>query len=150
MSDSKILFLIGLAWAVAAYVIAPELWALYFRHHPFLAELARVTQTGDGHPGDPINTALVGTEAELVRAMTAAGWFSANPITIASSARIPADTVLHRPDSDAPVSNLFLFGRKQGALPSSSPSEAAQACALLAVGRIVWTGPAGFGRRRST
>jgi LssY C-terminus len=47
-----------------------------------------------------------------MRAMTAAGWFSANPITIASSARIAADTVLHRPDSDAPVSNLFLFGRK--------------------------------------
>ena len=31
----------------------------------------------------------------------------------ASSARIAADTVLRRPDDDAPVSNLFLFGRKQ-------------------------------------
>jgi hypothetical protein len=113
MTDSKTLFLIALAWAVAAYLIAPKLWTLYFRHHPFLAELARVTRTGDGHPGDPINIALVGTEAELVRAMTAAGWFPANPITVASSARIAADTVLHRPDDNAPVSNLFLFGRKQ-------------------------------------
>lgn len=33
--------------------------------------------------------------------------------TMASSVRIAADTVLHRPDDDAPVSNLFLFGRKQ-------------------------------------
>src|SRR5271168_2343313 len=29
------------------------------------------------------------------------------------SARIVADSVLRRPDDDAPVSNLFLFGRKQ-------------------------------------
>jgi LssY C-terminus len=113
MTGSKTLFLVTLAWAVAAYLIAPKLWALYFHHHPFFAQLARVTQTGDGHPGDPINIALVGSEAELVRAMTVAGWFPANPITVASSARIAADTVLRRPDDDAPVSNLFLFGRKQ-------------------------------------
>jgi hypothetical protein len=43
----------------------------------------------------------------------AAGWFLANPITVTSSVRIAADTVLRRPDDDAPVSNLFLFGRKQ-------------------------------------
>ncbi len=48
-----------------------------------------------------------------MRAMTAAGWYPADPITLASSARIAADTVLRRPDDDAPVSNLFLFGRKQ-------------------------------------
>ena len=69
--------------------------------------------TGDGHPGDPVNIGLVGSEAELVRGMTAAGWFPADPITFASSVRIAADTVFRRPDDDAPVSNLFLFGRKQ-------------------------------------
>ena len=111
--DTKTLLLITLAWAVAAYLIVPKLWAIYFRHHPFFAELDRCTQTGDGHPGDPINIALVGDEASLVRAMHAAGWFPANPITVASSVRIAADTVLRRPDDDAPVSNLFLFGRKQ-------------------------------------
>jgi LssY C-terminus len=45
--------------------------------------------------------------------MRAAGWYPANPITVTSSMRIAADTVLRRPDDDAPVSNLFLFGRKQ-------------------------------------
>ena len=45
--------------------------------------------------------------------MTKAGWFPADKITLASSVRIAADTVLRRPDDDAPVSNLFLFGRKQ-------------------------------------
>jgi hypothetical protein len=45
--------------------------------------------------------------------MTGAGWYPADKITLASSVRIAADTVLHRSDDDAPVSNLFLFGRKQ-------------------------------------
>ena len=111
--NTKTLLLITLAWASAAYLIVPRLWALYFRRHPPLEQMARVTETGDGHPGDPINIALVGDEAELEHAMTAAGWFPANPITITSSVRIAADTVLRRPDDDAPVSNLFLFGRRQ-------------------------------------
>ena len=98
---------------MAAYLIVPRLWLLYFRRHPFLAQSARVTLTGDGHPGDPINIALVGSEAEIVRGLTASGWFPADPITLASSVRIAADTVFRRPDDDAPVSNLFLFGRKQ-------------------------------------
>ncbi|MCJ7528225.1 MAG: LssY C-terminal domain-containing protein [Methyloceanibacter sp.] len=111
--DTKTLLLVTLAWAVAAYLIVPRLWLLYFRRHPFLAQSARVTLTGDGHPGDPINIALVGSAAEIVRGLTAAGWFPADPITLASSVRIAADTVFRRPDDDAPVSNLFLFGRKQ-------------------------------------
>jgi hypothetical protein len=113
LPDTKTLLLITFVWAVAAYIIVPKLWVLHFRRHPFLAQSARLTQTGDGHPGDPINIALVGSEAEIVRGMTAAGWFPADPITLASSVRIAADTVLRRPDDDAPVSNLFLFGRKQ-------------------------------------
>ncbi|MGZ5862130.1 MAG: LssY C-terminal domain-containing protein [Methyloceanibacter sp.] len=113
LPDTKTLLLMTFVWAVAAYVIVPRLWVLYFRRHPLLVESARVTLTGDGHPGDQVNVALVGTEEEIVRAMTAAGWYPADAITLASSVRIAADTVLHRPDNDAPVSNLFLFGRKQ-------------------------------------
>jgi hypothetical protein len=111
--DTKSLLLITLAWAVLAYLVVPRLWSRHFRRHPFFAQTARLTQTGDGHPGDPINIGLVGSEADVVRAMMAAGWFPADPITFESSARIAADTVLRRPDDDAPVSNLFLFGRKQ-------------------------------------
>jgi len=111
--DIKTLLLIAFAWALAAYLIVPKLWAIYFRSHPFYAEIDRCTRTGDGHPGDPVNISLVGDEAALARAMLAAGWFPANPITVASSVRIAADTVLRRPDDEAPVSNLFLFGRKQ-------------------------------------
>ena len=85
MSDTKTLLLIALVWALGAYLIVPRMWAFYFRRHPPLTKVARVTETGDGHPGDPVNIGLAGDEAELVRGMTAAGWFPANPITVESS-----------------------------------------------------------------
>jgi hypothetical protein len=113
MSDTDTLLLIALTWAVAAYIIVPKLWAMYFRRHPDFADLDRCSKTGDGHPGDPINIVLAGDEANLERAMTASGWVAAKPITVESSVQIAADTVLHRPDDAAPVSNLFLFGRRQ-------------------------------------
>jgi hypothetical protein len=81
--DTKTLLAITLVWAIAAYLIIPKLWVLHFRRHPFLVQPARLTETGDGHPGDPINIGLVGSEAELVRAMTAAGWYPADKITLA-------------------------------------------------------------------
>lgn len=102
-----------IAWAMAAYLLAPLVWKLYFRHHPSLANVDRITHTADGHPGDPLNIALVATEEELVRAMVAIGWSPANPITFESSLRITVDSVLRRPDADAPVSSLYLFDRKQ-------------------------------------
>lgn len=96
-----------------SYLVAPAIWKAYFHRHPQLAEAQRITHTADGHPGDPINIALLGTEPECIRAMTAAGWFPADPITFETSARIVVDSVFRRPDADAPVSALFLFGRKQ-------------------------------------
>lgn len=114
MTDAiDFVLLSAVAWAVVAYLFVPRLWKVYFRHHPTTAEVARVTQTSDRHPGDPINIVLVGSDTEIVHAMTASGWFPADPITFRTSARIIADSVLRRPDDDAPVSNLFLFDRKQ-------------------------------------
>lgn len=155
MTDPKLLLWFALAWAVAAYLIVPKLWELYFRDHPILAELARVTQTSDGHPGDPINIVLVGNDADIVRGLTAAGWFPADPITLASSVRIAADTVLRRSDDDAPVSNLFLFGRKQdlafeqpvGAGPRQRHHVRFWRWNQLYEGRPAWIGAATFDER---
>jgi len=100
-------------WGVAAYLLTPWLWERYFHRHPAFDEVPGLTQTGDGHPGDPLNIALVGAEAEVVRGMHDAGWFPADPITFSTSVRIAVDAVFKRPDDDAPVSDLYLFGRKQ-------------------------------------
>ena len=102
-----------IVWAAAAYLLVPFVWKLYFRHHPSLDKIDRITQTADGHPGDPLNLAVVATEEELIRAMVDIGWSPANAITFKSSLRIVVDSVLRRPDDQAPVSSLYLFGRKQ-------------------------------------
>lgn len=106
-------FWILAAWGIAAYLLAPWAWERYANRHPQFADVPGVTQTADRHPGDPLNVAIVGTEDDLIRSMVAAGWFPADPITFRTSVRIAVDSVLARPDENAPVSNLYLFGRKQ-------------------------------------
>lgn len=100
-------------YLVAAYVILPKIGEEKAHHHPDLLDGERLTHTGDGLPGDPLNLALVGTEEDVIRALLAAGWRPANPLSFRSSVRIAVDTVFDKPDENAPVSNLYLFGRKE-------------------------------------
>ena len=101
-------------YLLLAYLVLPWPWWFAERgQHPALDGLPKVTRNADGIPGDPINVGLVGTRAELIGAMLAAGWRPADPITLRSSLEIAASVVLDRPDLDAPVSPLYLFGRKQ-------------------------------------
>lgn len=102
-----------LAWAIVAYVVLPLGWRFATRHHPALTDAPRRTHTASGIPGDPVNIGLIASEDELHRAFHAAGWFPADPLTLKSSLRIAADTVLRREYADAPVSNLFLWDRKE-------------------------------------
>ena len=83
--------------------------------HPALARAPRHTRTKHGQPGDPVNVAFIGTEEELHRVLAAAGWYAADPITLATSVRIAADVVLRKPYAHAPVSDLFLWDRVQDA-----------------------------------
>jgi LssY C-terminus len=102
-----------LLYLLAAYVIAPLVWKRDVRLHPQLFDAPRITHTPDGIRGDPVNIALLGSEADLIRAMLAAKWDPADPLTLRSSLRIAVDSVFRRPDHDAPVSTLELFGRQQ-------------------------------------
>jgi hypothetical protein len=112
----KLIIIIGillLSYFAGAYLVVPLLWRKATKRHPDLSGGPRITQTANGIAGDPVNLALEGSEAEVIRAMTAAAWYPADPITFDSSVRIAVDSVFHRPDDQAPVSDLFLFGRKQ-------------------------------------
>ena len=66
-----------------------------------------------GRPGDPTNIQLVATSAQIGAAFAAAGWYRADEIDLVTSARISVDSVLGRSYSTAPVSNLYLYGRKE-------------------------------------
>ena len=102
-----------LAWLFAAYLLLPLFWRRYEHRHPALDGTSWITRTGNDIPGDPMNIALVGSEKDIQWAMLSAKWFPADRITLASSLRIAAGTVFHRPYDDAPVSSLYFFGRKQ-------------------------------------
>jgi len=101
------------AYFLISYVIVPLLWVRYAHRHPALDKTPGITLTGDDHPGDPINVALIGSSSDLAAIMQAAGWFPADALGIKSDLKIAEDTVLSRQYKTAPVSNLFLFGRKE-------------------------------------
>ncbi len=109
----RLLVMLLLVWLVAAYFLLPIAWRVATRHHPAVEGMPQITLTANRIPGDPLNIALVGREEEVDAAMLAAGWLPADPITLRSSLQIAAGTVLRRSYETAPVSNLFVWGRKQ-------------------------------------
>lgn len=83
--------------------------------HPALEKAPRHATTTEGHQGDAVNVAFIGSEEDLHRTLAAAGWYTADPITLETSLRIAADCVLQKPYAHAPVSDLYVWGRKQDA-----------------------------------
>ena len=102
-----------LLWAAAAYLVLPAMWTRYATTHPSLEDISGITYTGTGIPGDPLNVALIGSKREVMKVLVAAHWYPADPLSLKSSLEIAEASVLKRPYDDAPVSNLFLFGRKE-------------------------------------
>ena len=102
-----------LVYFVMAYILVPALWIRYAHRHPSFDDVPRITYTKDDHPGDPLNVALIGTETELKKIMVAARWYPADPLTLRSCLEIAEASVLKRPYDAAPVSNLYLWGRKE-------------------------------------
>lgn len=100
-------------YLLTAYVIMPAVWKRYVHKHPSLDDVPGITYTKSGIPGDPINVALIGTKEEMLAIMKAAGWTQAAALGLRSDLRIAEASVLNRPDPNAPVSSLYLFGRKE-------------------------------------
>lgn len=108
-----IVFGVLVVYVAAAYLVVPHLWKRYAKRHPELEDQPGVTYTADGIPADPINVALVGTKTEVMAILVAAKWYPADPLTLKSCLQIADASVFKREDDDAPVSNEYLFGRKQ-------------------------------------
>ncbi len=135
--------------------VAPRL----FTHYDAVRVLEHAptrTRNAHGAAGDPINVALVGSEAEVREAMRRAGWVVADPITRASSIAIARSVLLHRPDPTAPVSPLYVYGRAQDVAFEREVGRSAsrrhhvrlwQAPGLVIAGRPVWLGDAAYDLR---
>lgn len=142
------------AYLGLAYVALPLAWTHHERQ-PGLAGEPMRTRTAQGIPGDPLNIGLVGSREDVVRALHAAGWYPADPITLRTSVEIVGSVLLDRPYRSAPVSDLFYKGRKQDLAfekPSGKSADRRHHVRLWLVldsgaeERPVWLGSATFDR----
>lgn len=139
-------------YLVLAYLILPKYDAHEVHKHPGLLGSDHITLTGTGMPGDPLNISLVGSKLEVIESMAAAGWFPANALSFGSSVRIAVDTTFDRPDTEAPVSSLYLFGQKEdlafekpvGHSPRKRHHVRFWQTEKIEEGRPVWIGSAAF------
>jgi hypothetical protein len=145
-----------MTYLMSAYLLVPFAWKRHFARHPALDDLPGVTRTGSGIPGDPINVALIGSKRDVVQIMLLAKWDPADPLSWRSSLEIAEATVLRRPYPDAPVSNLFLWGRREDLAfeqpVGSDPRKRHhvrfwRAAKKDADGRDIWVGSATFDRK---
>lgn len=76
-----------------------------------LARGPRISHTGDGDPGDPVNVAVVGTEGQVLAAFEKAEWDGADAITAWAVLKIIGAGITRRGYDRSPISPLALFDR---------------------------------------
>ena len=103
----------GLFYGLGAYEFVPSVWRFVERRHPALDLAGTRSFTVTGIPGDPLNLAFIGSELALRQTMTAGQWHDADPINLRTSVHIVIASAAHRAYLAAPVSNLYVLGRKQ-------------------------------------
>jgi hypothetical protein len=99
-------------YALAAYVLVPALIRLFRILNP-PDHLPLYCVTPDGFASDPVNVGIVGTRRQLITAMEQAGWHVADPHTPRYLIKHVLAIVLGWSYPTAPVSGLYLFGRRQ-------------------------------------
>lgn len=103
---------IVITYALAAYVLVPAFIRLYRIIWP-PDHLPLYCVTPDGFASDPLNIGVIGARRELIIAMEKAGWYLADRHSFKNMARVVLYVVLSRRYKNAPISSLYLFGRKQ-------------------------------------
>ncbi|MGC1177380.1 MAG: LssY C-terminal domain-containing protein [Candidatus Saccharimonadales bacterium] len=105
-------FAILATYALGAYVLIPAIIRLFRIIKP-ANHLPLYCVTPDGFASDPLNVGVVATRRELIQAMEKAGWYLADPHRGRHLIRYVLSIIFGWTYRNAPVSNLYLFGRKQ-------------------------------------
>ncbi len=100
------------AYVLGAYVLVPAIIRLYRIIRP-TDHLPLYCVTPDGFASDPLNIGIIGTRRQLINSMEKAGWHVADPHRLRYMIREALSTVYGWYYPNAPVSSLYLFGRKQ-------------------------------------
>lgn len=99
-------------YMLVAYVLIPAFFRLFrvlfkAKHVPLYST------TPDGLASDPVNIGIIGTRLELINAMSAAGWHTADRRSLKTVTKMGFSLLLNKHYHTAPFSSLYLFGRKQ-------------------------------------
>jgi hypothetical protein len=103
---------IFITYVIGAYVLTPALIRVYRIFAP-VRHLPLYCVTPDGFASDPINIGIITTRRELITAMQECGWFVADPHHPRYLARHLLSSIFDWRYENAPMSHLYLFGRKQ-------------------------------------
>ena len=105
-------FALFATYLVTAYLLIPSAFRIFrLLYHPVHLPLYCITP--DGFASDPVNIALVGSRQQVILSMELAGWKLADPKTPLSVLHQVTYALLKRPYPSAPISSLYLFGRRQ-------------------------------------
>lgn len=103
---------IFITYITAAYLLIPAIIRLFRIIIP-TDHLPLYCVTPDGFASDPLNIGIISTRRELITAMEAAGWYVADRHSLKNVFRLVMGTLLNQVYRHAPVSSMYLFGRKQ-------------------------------------
>ena len=79
-----------------------------------LEELPCCAMDADGEKfGDPLNAVIIGNSHDVLAALTRSGWSFTHRISLETISRMVGSAISGHSYPVAPVSNLYLFGRKQ-------------------------------------
>lgn len=99
-------------YIITAYVLIPGAIRLLRMIKP-AKHLPLYCVTPDGFASDPLNVGIKATRRQLIMAMESSGWHMADRHTLKNVSLIGLSTLFNRTYKKAPVSSLYLFGRKQ-------------------------------------
>ncbi len=99
-------------YALGAYILVPALIRLFRIIHP-PDHLPLYCVTPDGFASDPLNVGIIASRRQLISAMDQAGWHRADPYSPKNILRVLVSVFIGETYRNAPVSSLYLFGRKQ-------------------------------------
>lgn len=101
-----------ISYVIAAYAIIPFVWRMLRALFP-IQHLPLYCVTPDGFASDPLNIGLVGSRKQLIKTMAIAGWHQVKPTTPRTIVTMIFAILFKRSYPGTPISNLYLFGRKQ-------------------------------------
>jgi len=113
-ADTKLPVYIALlaTYSLFAYIFIPTIIRL-FRLVIKPNHIPLYVTTGDGWPSDPVNIAIIAKNRRtLIQTMERAGWYTADAMTFKNGLRELISVLFNKPYPEAPLSNLYLFGKK--------------------------------------